>query len=90
MYCNPSENLEGGVQITADLVWSPSASEQTGSIPEDARDAHDISQADRCLLLGPSQLGGEALVLYFVQAYQSEMTLGDNTDLGTQTYRRSR
>lgn len=46
MYSNPSENLEGSVQITADLVWSPSASEQTGSIPEDVRDAHDISQAD--------------------------------------------
>lgn len=55
------------MQITTDLVWSSSAGEQTGSVPDDVGDAHDISQADRSLLLGPSQLAREALVLCFVQ-----------------------
>lgn len=44
-------------------MWSPSASKQAGSVPDDVGDAHDISQADRSLLLGPSQLAWEALIL---------------------------
>lgn len=75
-----SKILEAGVQITADLVWSPSAGEETGSIPNDVADARDISQADRSLLLGPSQLAWEALILCIIHPHRLEVTFSSIMD----------
>lgn len=60
-----NQSLEAGVQVTADLVWTPSSGEEAGGIPEDVRNVRDVSQGDFDLLLGPSQLGGKALVFCF-------------------------
>lgn len=61
------KNLEAGVQITADLVWSPGAGEEAGGIPEHVRDARDIRQGDLGFLLGPSELAWEALVFCLIE-----------------------
>lgn len=54
------------MKITAaDLVRGCGAGEEIGSIPEDIRDTRDISKGDFDILLGPSQLGRETLVLCF-------------------------
>lgn len=70
--------LEAGVQITADLVWSPSSGEEAGGIPKDVRNVRDVSQGDFDLLLGPSQLGGKALVFYFGSRYKLGMGSDDD------------
>lgn len=53
------------MHVPANLVRSACSSEEVGGIPKDVGHIGDVSQSDLDLLLGPSQLGRQAFVLYF-------------------------